>query len=408
MNKIEKLIEELCPEGIKYKPLREICKIETGRLNASEGSEDGRFTFFTTAKIPSRIDSYRWDTEALLIAGNANVGNVQYFSGKFEAYQRTYVLTEFPRDLNVRFLYFALRTSLDAYLNSNKNVSAMTYIVLSTLENFEVPLPPIKVQEEIVSILDKFTEIEAELEAQLEAELRARANQFKHFRLELLGFNDEYDSNPLRSLIRELSPEGVAEFRISDFAKCVAGATPNSTVTSYWENGTIPWMSSGEVNKGTVFQTDKFITEEGFQSSSTKMLPINTVVMALAGQGKTRGMVARTRIPLCTNQSLCGIIPDSSVDPDYLYHFLKSKYRELRNMSSGEGGRGGLNLEIVRSVVVPVPPIQVQQAIASTLEKFSGLISDIETDLPAEITVRRQQYEYYRKKLLTFKELKAS
>jgi type I restriction enzyme S subunit len=167
-------------------------------------------------------------------------------------------------------------------------------------------------------------------------------------------------------------------------------------------------MSSGEVNKGTVFQTDKFITQEGFQSSSTKMLPINTVVMALAGQGKTRGMVARTRISLCTNQSLCGIIPDSSVDPDYLYHFLKSQYRALRDKSSGDGGRGGLNLEIVRSVVVPVPHIQVQQAIASTLEKFSELILNIETGLPAEITARRQQYEYYRNKLLTFKELKAS
>jgi type I restriction enzyme S subunit len=203
--------------------------------------------------------------------------------------------------------------------------------------------------------------------------------------------------NKIDKLIEELCPEGIEQSRIGDFAKCVAGATPRTGDERYWEDGTIPWMSSGEVNKGTVTETDNFITKAGFDSCSTKMLPAGTVVIALAGQGKTRGMVARTRIQLCTNQSLCGIIPDDSIDADFLYHFLKSRYRQLRDMSSGDGGRGGLNLEIVRSVVMPVPPLQVQQEIVSILDKFT----ELETELEAELEARVQQFEHLRERLFS-------
>ena len=106
-------------------------------------------------------------------------------------------------------------------------------------------------------------------------------------------------------------------------------------------------MSSGEVNKGKHFmKLEKKITKEGYvKISNTKMLPKNTVVIALAGQGKTRGTVAITRIELCTNQSLCGIIPNEKLNSDYLYHYLKTQYENLRQLSSGDGTRGGLNLK---------------------------------------------------------------
>jgi len=197
--------------------------------------------------------------------------------------------------------------------------------------------------------------------------------------------------NKIDKLIDELCPEGIKQSRIGDFARCVAGATPSTGDEKYWEDGTIPWMSSGEVNKGTVTETDNFITKAGFDSCSTKMLPAGTVVIALAGQGKTRGMVARTRIQVCTNQSLCGIIPDDSIDSDFLYHFLKSRYRQLRDMSSGDGGRGGLNLEIVRSVIMPVPPLQVQQEIVTILDKFT----ELEAELEAELSNRSKQFKYF-------------
>ncbi len=110
-------------------------------------------------------------------------------------------------------------------------------------------------------------------------------------------------------LIADLCPTGVRFAPIGEIADVSAGATPLSGRADYWVDGTIPWMSSGEVNFGTIYATEKRITQAGYESCSTKMLPPGTVVMALAGQGKTRGLVARTRIELCTNQSLAGIVP---------------------------------------------------------------------------------------------------
>ena len=125
----------------------------------------------------------------------------------------------------------------------------------------------------------------------------------------------------IEQMIKRLCPEGVPMVKIGDVCTCYAGATPDTKNPQYWENGTIQWMSSGEVNKGQVFATEKKITQLGYDKSSTKMVPINSVVVALAGQGKTRGTVAITRTELCTNQSLCAIIPNDQLIADYLFHF---------------------------------------------------------------------------------------
>ena len=132
---------------------------------------------------------------------------------------------------------------------------------------------------------------------------------------------------------------------LGDLSECYAGATPSTKVKEYWDNGTIPWMSSGEVHMGHVTETESKITESGYKHASTKMVPVHSVVIALAGQGKTRGTVAITEIPLCTNQSLCAIVPSKDIHYEYLYHNLKGRYLELRGMAGDVNGRGGLNLK---------------------------------------------------------------
>ncbi len=199
-------------------------------------------------------------------------------------------------------------------------------------------------------------------------------------------------------LIKELCPEGVPWRAIGSFATCIVGATPSSGVSDYWDGGDIPWMSSGEVNRKTITYTEKSITQKGFDSSSTKLVPPNSVVIALAGQGKTRGLVAITRIALCTNQSLCAMTCDSTVLPDFLFYFLSSRYLELRGLSAGEGGRGGLNLQIIRNYSLPIPPLEIQKEIVSILDKFTQL----EAELEAELEARRIQYEVTRDRLLDF------
>ena len=155
---------------------------------------------------------------------------------------------------------------------------------------------------------------------------------------------------------------GYPVLKISDIATCYPGATPSTKVDEYWNGGTIPWMSSGEVHKKHVYDTDQRITQEGYDHASTRMVPAHSIVIALAGQGKTRGTVAINEIELCTNQSLCAIIPDTNrVLVEYLYYNLDGRYEELRNMSTNVGGRGGLSLTIVNKIPVIIPPMEQQR-----------------------------------------------
>ena len=181
---------------------------------------------------------------------------------------------------------------------------------------------------------------------------------------ELVEHLKKYKRGVIERMISELTMT-CGSRRISSFAKCVAGATPDTKNHDYWDNGTIPWLSSGEVNKKRITYTDKFITPLGYQKTSTKMLPIKTVIIALAGQGKTRGTVAITEKEVCTNQSLAGIITDNTVDSEYLFYYLETQYDNLRILSSGDGTRGGLNLQLINDYLVPTPSLDKQKFIAT-------------------------------------------
>ncbi|MBJ6574379.1 restriction endonuclease subunit S [Enterobacter hormaechei] len=190
--------------------------------------------------------------------------------------------------------------------------------------------------------------------------------------------------------------------------KIYSGGTPDTKKTEYWEHGTIPWMSSGEVNLKTIKETETFITEDGLNNSSAKFVPENSIVMALAGQGKTRGKVARTRIKLTTNQSLAAITFDErKINSDYIFHFLETQYDNLRQISSGNSGRGGLNLQMISAYKAPIPcpgdpekSLAIQSEIVRILDKFTELTAE----LTAELTLRKKQYNYYRNQLLSFEE----
>ena len=157
--------------------------------------------------------------------------------------------------------------------------------------------------------------------------------------------------------------------KIQDIAKCVAGATPSTSKHEYWENGTIPWLSSGEVNKYRIYETNTKITRLGYDSTSTKLVPPHTVVLAMAGQGKTRGTAAMAEIELCTNQSICSLVTNKKMNPDFLLFYLKEQYEQLRAASNGEGGRGGLNLKIIGAFPIMVPPIELQNKFATFVEQ---------------------------------------
>ena len=196
-----------------------------------------------------------------------------------------------------------------------------------------------------------------------------------------------------------IMPEEWDEKFIKDISSDIyAGATPETKVPEYWKNGTIPWLASGEIHKRRICQTEKSITEKGYLSSSTKMLPENCVLIALAGQGKTRGTVAVNKIPLCTNQSIAAIIPNNCYY-QYLYYFLDIRYNNLREISSGDGTRGGLNLNLISNYPVTLPPLPEQQKIADILTTQDKVI-ELKEQLLAK---KQQQKKYLMQQLLTGK-----
>lgn len=203
----------------------------------------------------------------------------------------------------------------------------------------------------------------------------------------------------------ECSLEEYKKYKLGELVEnVVAGATPKTSVDDYWNGGDIPWLSSGEVHKKFIYFTDKFITSEGYNNSSTKIVPTNSVLIALAGQGKTRGTVAINKIELCTNQSIASIIPNEMLNYKYLFYYLESKYEYLRALSSSDGGRGGLNLKLIRSIPIQVPSIKEQENISNfineidkkilLLEQKHKLYDDFKKYLMQQIFTQKLRFDF--------------
>lgn len=150
------------------------------------------------------------------------------------------------------------------------------------------------------------------------------------------------------------------------------------------------WMSSGELNKKFVFDVEGRITTEGLLNSSTHIIPPFCVLIGLAGQGKTRGTAAYNYISLCTNQSIAAILPNDKYDSLYLYYVVDSKYDYLRLLSSGDGGRGGLNKNLLNSLEIVFPKsIAEQRAIAEALSDIDGLIAALDKKIAKKRLIKQ-------------------
>jgi len=167
-------------------------------------------------------------------------------------------------------------------------------------------------------------------------------------------------------------PKAWRRARIEEIAEVTTGGTPRRDRSDYW-GGEIPWMSSGEVNLRYVREVQGRITDLGLAESNARWLKPGTVMMALAGQGKTRGKVALLETPVTCNQSLAGIAPQDDVDPRFLFQQLESMYSAIR-MINGDNIRSGLNLGLIRAIQVVLPPFPEQKKIAAILSSVDDAI----------------------------------
>lgn len=180
--------------------------------------------------------------------------------------------------------------------------------------------------------------------------------------------------------------------KLGDNCRIITGGTPKTGVKEFWNPKGIPWMSSGEINKKILNETEEMISYIGLENSSAKWVKQNSVLIALAGQGQTRGRVAINKIPLTTNQSIAAIETNDNIDFLFLYTDLSRRYDELRLISSGDGTRGGLNKTIISNLELNLPTLEEQQAIGSYFSNLDYLINSHQEKI--------SQLETLKKKLL--------
>jgi len=266
-----------------------------------------------------------------------------------------------------KFVYLnCLTNAVRGYLVASAKTATMTTIDQQALKKCPVVLPKLIEQKAIAKALSDMDELIVSLE-KLIAKKRdiktATMQQLLTGKKRLLGFGKGkgYKQTELGKI-----PEDWDVQNIGSFTDCTAGGTPSTTVTAYW-GGDNPWMSSGELHLKQVKDVEARITDLGLKNSSTKYVPRLCVLMGLAGQGKTRGTVAVNEIELCTNQSIAAIFPSDKHNTYFLFYNLETRYEELRGMSTGDGGRGGLNLTIIRKIRIAMPSIEEQESIVSVL-----------------------------------------
>jgi type I restriction enzyme, S subunit len=266
--------------------------------------------------------------------------------------------------LNYRFLnYFLLSRNGQRQIDSFQAGGNRQGLNFGQIRSFLFPLPPVPEQRAITTALNDVDTLIAALDrliAKKRGIKQAAMQELLTGKRRLQGFHGKWH-----------------EKQIGDFTSCTAGGTPSTLIDSYW-GGEIRWMNSGELHKKFVTDVEGRITKEGLENSSTKMIPLDCVLVGLAGQGKTRGTVAMNLVELCINQSIAAIYPSPGHVSEYLYYNLESRYEELRSLSSGEGGRGGLNLTIINSIRVPMPEYSEQEAIVTVLRDMDGEIETLD------------------------------
>ena len=291
--------------------LGDYVRIRTGKLDANASSENGQYPFFTCAVEPLKIDTYSYDCECVLVAGNGDL-NVKYYNGKFDAYQRTYIIESLDKTvLSVPYLY----CFLDKYVETLRQQAiggVIKYIKLGNLTEAEIPIPSITEQQKIVANLAKVNELIA-----LRKEQLARLDKLVKARfIELFG--DPVASNNKRKL--------------SEIGRVFTGNTPSMKESSYYESNDIPFIKPSDLNESGVTNIDGV---EAYVSKKARpvarIIPPNAVLVTCIG---TIGKIGITTRESCCNQQINFIVPDDGIDSLYLAHcltFFKSTLQSIAN-----------------------------------------------------------------------------
>lgn len=389
MSKLERLIQQYCPDGVEYVRLGDILSVNRGkRLTKTQLSDDGKYYVYHGSKDTplGRYSQFNVKGNTTIVVNTGGIGGVKYCDDDFWCSDGSFWIGHSAL-LNDKYVYYFLSPK-ESYFASQKRVGGVPTIDRSTVENVEIPVPPLPVQEEIVRVLDTFTELQAELQA----ELQKRKQQYNYYLDNLLNF---------KNINREGYQAEVRWMKLSEVASFTYGYTSKAQ-----DLGNVRYIRITDItDKGQLNpKNGKYVslTEE----VRPYLLKKGDLIMARTGATYGKTLYYNEDYPSAYASFLIKITLNQLVDSKYYWHFTRSSiYWEQANRLVGGGAQPQFNTGAISQVIIPLPSLEEQNRIVSILDRFDTLTNDLTSGLPAEMEKRRQQYEYYRDRLLTFKRL---
>ncbi len=429
MHKIERLLQTLAPKGVEFKTLEEVFEIKNGYTpskNNPEFWEKGTIPWFRMEDIREngRIlkDSIQHITpkalkgkklfpkNSIIISTTATIGEHALLIVDSLANQQFTFLSKKVNcgiALDMKFFFYQCFL-LGEWCKKNTNVSGFASVDMTAFKKYKFPIPPLEIQQEIVKILDAFTELNTELNT----ELKARKKQYEYYQNMLLDFKDinlnhkdakeKLAQKPypkrLKSLLQTLVPKGVEFRKLGDIGKpCMCKRVMKHQTTRY---GEIPFYKIGTFGN----TADAFISKKLFLEYKTKYsFPKKGDILISASGTIGKAVIYDGKPAYFQDSNIVWIDNDETlVKNDFLFYVYSNVKWNTEHTTILR-----LYNDNFRNTLIPIPPLEIQQEIVKILDQFSLLTTDLLAGIPAEIEARKKQYEYYREKLLTFKPLKA-
>jgi type I restriction enzyme S subunit len=395
MNKLDDLIQKLCPDGVEYKPLSEIFNTRNGYTPSKKEKnfwENGTVPWFRMEDIRENggildhamqyvsINAIKGDPfpeNSIIVATSATIGEHALITVPSIANQRfTYLMAkeQYKDDYDPKFLYYYC-FKLDEYCKECLNQGNFASVDMKKFAKFQFPRLPMEIQREIVGVLDNYTEVTAKIKVSLEKELVARQKQYEFYRDKLLTFD------VLRG--------GTIDFRWRMLCEIADISTGNSNTNEAVEDGKYPFF----VRSQEPLRKNDFEYDEAAIITAGDGVGVGKVYHYIEGKYALHQRAYRIHINT------------SEVVPKYYFHYMKAKFLPYIQKTMFQGSVASIRRPMLNAFPVPVPPLDVQDRIVNVLDNFEKICSDLNIGLPAEIEARQKQYEYYRDKLLTFAEI---
>ena len=389
MNKIRKLIDKFCTDGIQYKKLSELCiALKKGTLKTSDLKVNGKYPVINSGReLYGFYDEFNNKNAITFATRGEYAGFISYFEDEFWAGGLCYPYSsKDEKIINNKFLYYYLKSKEKIIMETLVARGSIPALNKTDLDRFMIAVPPLEVQDEIVRILDDFTLLSAELSA----ELKARQKQYKYYKDELYSFKNK----------------NVKYVKLRDISQIIRGG--NFQKKDFMDEGK-PCIHYGQIYTrygSNVSSTFTYVSDEVF--SKSKQAQPNDIIMAVTSENIED--VCKC-VVWCGNENVAvsghTAIIHHNINAKYLgyyfstSHFYKDKTKLIHGTKVIEVTPSSLN-----EILIPLPNLNEQERIANLIENFDKLCNDITSGIPAEIKARKKQYEYYRDKILTFRDSK--